>query len=45
VAALDESDERVLEEAADLIYHLYVLLAARGLDVAQVEDVLAARRT
>jgi phosphoribosyl-ATP pyrophosphohydrolase/phosphoribosyl-AMP cyclohydrolase len=43
VAALDESDERVLEEAADLVYHLYVLLAARGLDVAQVEDVLAAR--
>jgi phosphoribosyl-ATP pyrophosphohydrolase/phosphoribosyl-AMP cyclohydrolase len=44
VAALDESDDRVLEEAAELVYHLYVLLAARGLDVAQVEDVLAARR-
>jgi phosphoribosyl-ATP pyrophosphohydrolase/phosphoribosyl-AMP cyclohydrolase len=43
VAALDESDERLLEEAADLIYHLYVLLAARGLDVSQVEDVLEAR--
>ena len=43
VAALDEPDERVLEEAADLIYHLYVLLAARGLDVAQVEDVLRSR--
>jgi len=43
IAALDESDERVLEEAADLVYHLYVLLAARGLDVAQVEDVLARR--
>jgi phosphoribosyl-AMP cyclohydrolase / phosphoribosyl-ATP pyrophosphohydrolase len=43
VAALDEPDERVLEEAADLIYHLYVLLAARGLDPAQVEDVLASR--
>jgi phosphoribosyl-AMP cyclohydrolase / phosphoribosyl-ATP pyrophosphohydrolase len=43
VAALDESDERVLEETADLIYHVYVLLAARGLDPAQVEDVLAAR--
>ncbi len=26
VAALDESDERVVEEAADLVYHLYVLL-------------------
>ena len=30
VAALDETDERVLEEAADLVFHLYVLLAARG---------------
>ena len=43
VAALDEPDERVLEEAADLVFHLYVLLAARGLDPAQVEDVLARR--
>jgi phosphoribosyl-ATP pyrophosphohydrolase/phosphoribosyl-AMP cyclohydrolase len=43
VAALDESDERVVEEAADLVYHLYVLLAARGLDVAAVEDELRAR--
>jgi len=44
VAALDEGDERLVEEAADLVYHLYVLLAARGIDVAQVEDLLAARR-
>jgi len=44
VAALDESDERVVEEAADLVYHLYVLLAARGLDLAAVEDELRARR-
>ena len=29
-AALAESDERVVAEAADLVYHLYVLLAARG---------------
>jgi len=42
-AALAESDERVVEEAADLVYHLYVLLAARGLDVAAVEDELARR--
>ena len=45
VAALDESDERVVEEAADLVYHLYVLLAARGLDIAAVEDELRARET
>jgi phosphoribosyl-AMP cyclohydrolase / phosphoribosyl-ATP pyrophosphohydrolase len=43
VAALDESDDRVVEEAADLVYHLYVLLAARGLDVADVDAALAAR--
>ena len=43
VAALDESDERVVSEAADLVYHLYVLLAARGLDVSQVEDELRRR--
>jgi phosphoribosyl-ATP pyrophosphohydrolase/phosphoribosyl-AMP cyclohydrolase len=43
VAALDEPDERVVEEAADLVYHLYVLLAARGLDIAAVEDELARR--
>jgi phosphoribosyl-ATP pyrophosphohydrolase/phosphoribosyl-AMP cyclohydrolase len=43
VAAFAESDERVVSESADLIYHLYVLLAARGLDIAAVEDELAAR--
>ena len=43
VAALEESDERLAEEAADLVYHLYVLLASRGLDVAAVEDELARR--
>jgi phosphoribosyl-ATP pyrophosphohydrolase/phosphoribosyl-AMP cyclohydrolase len=43
VAAFAESDERVVSEAADLVYHLYVLLAARGLDVAALEDELAAR--
>jgi phosphoribosyl-ATP pyrophosphohydrolase/phosphoribosyl-AMP cyclohydrolase len=42
-AALVESDERLVEESADLIYHLYVLLASRGLDVAAVEDELARR--
>jgi len=43
VAALEESDERVVEEAADLVYHLYVLLASRGLDIAQVEAELSSR--
>jgi phosphoribosyl-AMP cyclohydrolase / phosphoribosyl-ATP pyrophosphohydrolase len=43
VAALEEGDERVVEEAADLVYHLYVLLAARGVDIARVEDELRLR--
>jgi phosphoribosyl-ATP pyrophosphohydrolase/phosphoribosyl-AMP cyclohydrolase len=42
-AALAESDERVVSESADLIYHLYVLLASRGLDLAAVEAELEAR--
>jgi phosphoribosyl-ATP pyrophosphohydrolase/phosphoribosyl-AMP cyclohydrolase len=44
VAALDESDERVIEEVADLWFHSYVLLASRGLDPSAVEDELARRR-
>ena len=36
-------DGRLVEEAADLIFHLYVLLAVAGVDVADVEDVLARR--
>jgi phosphoribosyl-AMP cyclohydrolase / phosphoribosyl-ATP pyrophosphohydrolase len=43
VAALDEGDDRVIEEAADLVYHLYVLLAARGVDISRVEDELRLR--
>ena len=43
VAALDESDERVVEEAAYLVYHLYVLLASRGIDLARVDDALSDR--
>jgi phosphoribosyl-ATP pyrophosphohydrolase/phosphoribosyl-AMP cyclohydrolase len=45
VAALGESDERVLEEVADLWFHSYVLLTARGLDVSAVEDVLSRRHS
>ncbi len=43
-AAREESDERVSEEAADLIYHLAVLLAARDLSLADAERVLDGRR-
>ena len=43
LAAVAEDDERLVEELADLWFHSYVLLAARGLDPAQVEDELARR--
>ena len=43
VAALGESDERLVEEIADLWFHSYVLLAARGLDPSAVEDELTRR--
>jgi phosphoribosyl-ATP pyrophosphohydrolase/phosphoribosyl-AMP cyclohydrolase len=42
-AAREESDERVAEEAADVLYHLTVLLHSRGLSLADAEGVLAAR--
>jgi phosphoribosyl-AMP cyclohydrolase / phosphoribosyl-ATP pyrophosphohydrolase len=43
-AAREESDERVAEEAADVLYHLTVLLRTRGLELADAERVLLARR-
>jgi phosphoribosyl-ATP pyrophosphohydrolase len=42
-AAAAESDERVVAEAADLVYHLLVLLAARDVPLARVADELARR--
>ena len=38
-----ESDERLISEMADLWFHSYVLLAARGLDPAAVEAELKRR--
>jgi phosphoribosyl-AMP cyclohydrolase / phosphoribosyl-ATP pyrophosphohydrolase len=43
-AAREESDDRVAEEAADVIYHLAVLLRARGLTLEDAEQVLDDRR-
>jgi phosphoribosyl-ATP pyrophosphohydrolase/phosphoribosyl-AMP cyclohydrolase len=42
-AAVSEEDEAVVAEIADLWFHSLVLLAARGLDVALVEDELRRR--
>jgi phosphoribosyl-ATP pyrophosphohydrolase/phosphoribosyl-AMP cyclohydrolase len=43
-AAREESDERVAEEAADLLYHLAVLLRGRSMSFADAERVLDGRR-
>jgi phosphoribosyl-AMP cyclohydrolase / phosphoribosyl-ATP pyrophosphohydrolase len=43
-AARDETDERVDEEAADVVYHLLVLLHSRGRALADAERVLDDRR-
>jgi phosphoribosyl-ATP pyrophosphohydrolase/phosphoribosyl-AMP cyclohydrolase len=43
-AAREEPDERVAEEAADVLYHLEVLLATRGLALADAAEVLNGRR-
>ncbi|MGH2919649.1 MAG: bifunctional phosphoribosyl-AMP cyclohydrolase/phosphoribosyl-ATP diphosphatase HisIE [Solirubrobacteraceae bacterium] len=43
-AAREETDERVAEEAADVLYHLTVLLRTRGLRLADAERVLLERR-
>jgi phosphoribosyl-ATP pyrophosphohydrolase/phosphoribosyl-AMP cyclohydrolase len=43
-AAREETDERVAEEAADVLYHLAVLLRTRSLTLADAAAVLAARR-
>jgi phosphoribosyl-ATP pyrophosphohydrolase len=43
LAAVGEDRERVVAEAADLLYHLLVVLEARGVALAEVEAALAQR--
>lgn len=43
-AAREETDERVDEEAADVVYHVLVLLHGRGRALADAERVLDERR-
>ena len=43
-AAREETDERVANEAADVLYHLSVLLASRSLTLADAGRVLDQRR-
>jgi phosphoribosyl-ATP pyrophosphohydrolase/phosphoribosyl-AMP cyclohydrolase len=41
--AATAQDGRLVSEAADVLFHLYVLLAVAGVDVAEVEDELSRR--
>jgi phosphoribosyl-ATP pyrophosphohydrolase len=43
LAVKGQGDERVVSEVADLFYHSLVLLAARGLSLAEVEAELGRR--
>jgi phosphoribosyl-AMP cyclohydrolase / phosphoribosyl-ATP pyrophosphohydrolase len=44
IAAKGQSDERLAEECADLLFHVLVVLEQRGLKPAAILDVLRARR-
>jgi phosphoribosyl-ATP pyrophosphohydrolase len=44
IAAVQEDDQRLVGEAADLLYHLLVVLHARGIPLADVEAALAGRQ-
>jgi phosphoribosyl-ATP pyrophosphohydrolase len=43
LASVVESRERLIEETADLLYHLLVVLKARDIRLSEVETVLGAR--
>lgn len=43
IAAVGEDDDRVANEAADVLYHLLVLLEARGISYDRVADILDSR--
>ncbi len=44
MAAVSEDRERMIAETSDLLYHLLVVLHARGISLAEVEAVLAERK-
>ena len=43
IAASKEGNQRTIEESADLIYHLFVLLVQQGISLADVENELERR--
>jgi phosphoribosyl-ATP pyrophosphohydrolase len=43
IAAVGEDRNRMISEAADVLYHLIVVLHARGIALAEIEAALAER--
>jgi len=43
IAAGKQGRQRVIEETADLIYHLWVLLVNEGIDLEEIEAELEVR--
>ena len=43
-AAQKETEQRLTEESVDLIYHLFVLLAEKGVDIKDIEKEIRKRR-
>jgi phosphoribosyl-ATP pyrophosphohydrolase len=43
LAAKGQGDQRIIEEVSDLFYHTLVLLSAKGLTLADIEDELRKR--
>ncbi len=44
LAAKDGDDEELAHEAADLVYHLLVLLSMKGMELSELEAELRERR-
>jgi phosphoribosyl-ATP pyrophosphohydrolase len=44
-AAMEQVNQRLIEEVADLVYHSLVLLSSRGLKLEDIEKELARRHT
>ena len=45
IAATAESRERLIAESGDLLYHLLIVLRARGISLAEIEAALSERQS
>lgn len=43
IAALNQNDEQFKDEVSDLLYHLLVLIQAKGISLSEISTVLASR--